>query len=153
MCFMEKMGPGKANPTGNVQVLIDSDAFVGWMLAKDAHHQQTVQIFERLIEDQVAIATTNLVVGETATVLSHRQGQALAKTFLDQVIEASDFPIIFIDEDLHQQALDIFKQQTKRGISLTDCANVAVIQRFGITSIFSFDRFYTKEFGLNLADE
>ena len=71
----------------------------------------------------------------------------------DQVIAASDFPVIFIDEDFHQRALDIFREQTKRGISLTDCANVAVMQRFGITSIFSFDKFYAKEFGLTLAGE
>jgi predicted nucleic acid-binding protein len=82
--------------------------------------------------------------------LGRRRGQALAKAFLDEIIENGNFPVIFIAKDLYEQALDIFKQQIKKGSSVTDCANVAVIRRFHIPTIFSFDKVCPKRFGLEL---
>jgi predicted nucleic acid-binding protein len=83
--------------------------------------------------------------------LGRRRGQTLAMTFLDEIIENGNFPVIFIAKDLCQQAPGIFKQQTKRGNSITDCANVAVARRnFYIPTIFSFDKIYPKSFGLEL---
>jgi predicted nucleic acid-binding protein len=90
------------------------------------------------------------VVAETPTVLSHRSGQGLAKAFLDEIIENGNFPVIFIAKDLYEQALDIFKQQIKKGSSVTDCANVAVVRRFNIPTIFSFDKVYPKGFEVEL---
>lgn len=96
------------------------------------------------------LVTTSAVIGETVTVLSHRRGQALARHFLD-VIQRSQLPIIYIDEQLHQKALEVFKQQTARGTSYVDCSNVTVMQQFSITTIFSFDRVYSKIFQLKVA--
>jgi predicted nucleic acid-binding protein len=130
--------------------LIDSDAFIGWMVEFDAHHKQARRILHRLKEKKWRLVTTSLVVAETATVLSHRSGQALARTFLDEVIEKGNFAVIYITKDLYQQALEIFKQQSKKGTSVTDCANVAVVRRFHISTIFSFDKDYANSFGLML---
>jgi predicted nucleic acid-binding protein len=96
------------------------------------------------------LVTTSYVVAETPTVLSHRSGQGLAKAFLDEIIENGNFPVIFIAKDLYEQALDIFKQQIKKGSSVTDCANVAVVRRFNIPTIFSFDKVYPKGFEVEL---
>jgi predicted nucleic acid-binding protein len=145
------MGRGREQMNNGVQVLIDSDAFIGWMIEADTHHQQTVQIFNHLVAEQVKFATTSLVVGEAATVLSHRKGQELARTFLDEVIEKGKFLVIYITEALHQEALNIFKEQTKKGTSVVDCANVAVIRQFCIPRIFSFDKVYPNKFGVKFA--
>jgi len=84
--------PGK-DGMNNIQVLIDSDAFVGLMLERDAHHPQASAIFELLKANNVKVATTSFVVAETATVLSHASGQILARTFLDEVIINAGFPV------------------------------------------------------------
>lgn len=135
----------------DIQVLIDSDAFVGLMLARDAHHQQASTIFEQLKAGNVPITTTSFVVAETATILSHASGQSLARTFLDEVIVNPGFPVIFIDEPLHDVAVEIFHSLDQRGTSMTDCANVAVIRHFKIPTIFSFDKVYPKQFGIAIA--
>ena len=130
-----------------IEILVDSDAFVGRFYPDDKHHQTATGIFSELEEKGSSIATTSMVVAETATVLSHRSGQDLARLFLD-AIEKSTLPVIHIDEKLQQEAITIFRRQDKRGTSLTDCVNVAVIQRFKIQAIFSFDKFYSKRFSL-----
>ena len=151
--FMANTALGVAKRNSNFQVLIDSDAFVGWMVELDAHHQKASQVFDRLHLEDTRLVTTSLVVLETATVLSHRSGQSLAKTFLDEVIEKGQFPVIHILEDFYHQTLNIFKTQTKKGTSITDCANVAVARQFNIPTIFSFDQVYSKSFGLKMASE
>ena len=148
---MENTEPGDQERNNQFQVLVDSDAFVGWMVGFDTHHKRAQQIFHRLKQKKSRLVTTSLVVAETVTVLSHRSGQALARAFLDEVIEKGNFPVIFIAKDLYQQAFNIFKQQDKKGTSVTDCANVAVARRFQISTIFSFDKVYAKSFGLKLA--
>ena len=120
------------------------------MVEHDAHHPQARQIFHRLKQKQSRLVTTSFVVAETVTVLSHRSGQALARTFLDEAIENGNFPVIFIAQELYQQALDIFKQQSQKGTSVTDCANIAVARYFHIPTIFSFDKVYPEGFGLEL---
>ena len=129
------------------QVLIDSDAFAGRFYLKDAHHSHSLELFARFEKERRVLVTTNLVVAEVATVLSHRNGQALAVNFLDMV-DNSQMPIIHLDEKLHQRALDTFRSQTARGTSVTDCSNVVVMDYFNIPEIFSFDRVYAKAFGL-----
>lgn len=126
-----------------LQVLIDSDAFVGQFYTQDAHHTQTNQLFDQLIESSIPIATTNLVTLETATVLSHRDGQELARKFM-HMIETSRLPVIYVDEKLQQRAIEIFISQEKKGTSGVDCANVAVMHHYHIPYIFSFDHFYRR---------
>jgi len=132
------------------QTLVDSDAFIGRFYPDDAHHERALAIFDRLQQERRSIVTTNLVVMEVATVLSHRGGQALAVNFLDMV-DAIKLPTIFIDERLQHRAFATFREQKARGTSVTDCANVVVMQFFKIPEILSFDRVYSKDFHLELA--
>jgi len=98
----------------------------------------------------MALVTNSFVIAETATVLSHRQGQKLARIFLD-IIEAGHLPVIYITEPLYEASLAIFRQQNQRGTSVTDCINVALCRYLNISSIFSFDRVYSNRFDLRLA--
>lgn len=132
------------------QVLVDSDAFVGHFFTDDVHHRHSAELFEKFEQSQALLTTTSAVIGETATVLSHRRGQALALHFLN-LLDRSQMPIIHIDEQLHRKAIGLFKHQADRGTSYTDCANVAVVQHYSIPLIFSFDQVYVKRFKLRVA--
>jgi predicted nucleic acid-binding protein len=129
-------------------VLVDSDAFVGRFYPDDAHHPRSLALFAECEQARLTLVVTSYVIAETATVLSNRSGQALARKFLS-IIEGSRMPIIHINEELQQAALAVFKQQDQRGTSVTDCANVIVMQQLAIPKIFSFDAFYSKRFGLS----
>ena len=130
------------------QILVDSDAFVGWMNDNDAHHKKATDVFKKIKENQIKMMTNSWVVAETATVLSHRRGQSTARKFL-QKIRDTGFPVIHVDEQLEQEATKVFELQEKKGTSMVDCGNVATIKREGIDFIFSFDKFYSKQFGIN----
>lgn len=123
-------------------VLVDSDAFVGKFNPLDAHHSQCKDLFEQLKTGGKRLVTTNLVVLETATVLSYRRGQQAAREFLERFVYAGKIDIIPVNSDLQEKTLDLFLQQTKKGTSVIDCSNVVVMRHYHIPTIFSFDRFY-----------
>jgi predicted nucleic acid-binding protein len=141
---------GRGEMRNDFEVLIDSDAFVGRFYPNDALHARAEAIFANLEKRESLLVTTNLVIAETATVLSHRSGQPLARKFLE-VIEEINLPVIHVDEELQQEATEVFKEQNKKGTSMTDCANAVVAKRFNISLIFSFDEVYPKKFGLKAA--
>ena len=41
----------------------------------------------------------------------------------------------------------LLKTQTKKGASVTDCTNLAVMRQFNMSTIFDFDQVYAKTFG------
>ena len=129
-----------------IDVLIDSDAFIAWLRPGDLFNRHAQEVFTKLQKQETPIATTSLVILETATVLSHREGQNVAKQFL-QLVEEYKLPVIHIDEDLQQATLELFKSRTTKGTSMVDCANAVVAKRLGIAQVFSFDHFY-KHLGL-----
>lgn len=132
-----------------LEILIDSDAFVGRFFPDDAHHQTVNRLFTRLEQAQKSLVTTNLVLNETATVLSHKSGQAAARRFL-ATIDKIKLPVIHINEQLQQATWTFFKKQSRKGCSVVDCANVVVMGRFHIATILSFDRFYARQSGIQL---
>lgn len=149
MYCMERVAAGKVGMS-SFDVLVDSDAFVGWSLTADAHHAHSLQLFEDLFAQHKKLVTTSSVVAETATVLSHYSGQDAARRFLKSIAADTAFPVIFIDEKLHNASLDLFSQQKKKGTSFTDCANVVVMQQFEVAAILSFDKVYSRDFGVEV---
>lgn len=129
-------------------MLIDSDAFVGWILETDPHHEQAVALFEEAQQSSWRLVTHNFVIAETATVLSHRSGQPLARQFLNAI---KDIPQIYVQEDLFLKGLEIFRSQENKGTSFVDCLNVVVMKQLTIPRLMSFDQFYRKKFDLQIA--
>jgi predicted nucleic acid-binding protein len=123
-------------------VLVDTDAFVGRFYPQDAHHTRCQTMFAELRAGRKRLVTTSLVVLETATVLSYRTNQAAAGRFLEGFVRAGKIDVIHVSQELQEEAIDLFLQQTKKGTSVVDCSNVVVMRRYHIPTIFSFDRFY-----------
>ena len=141
---------GRGGAVGSkFQILVDSDAFVGKFYTKDPHHTKALSLFSQLEEKREQLVATSMVMAETATVLSHRSGQELARKFF-RVIKKSKIPVIHINEALQERATRVFQDQTKKGTSMTDCANIAVANLFKIPTIFSFDKFYAKQSGIQV---
>lgn len=126
-------------------ILLDSDALIGWISATDAHHARAVDLMEALRQRQMQPVVTNLVVGETATLFSLRQGQAVARDFLRL---AASLHTVVITETLHQETLALFAKQDRKRTSYVDMANVVVMRHHQIPYIFAFDTVYPRDFDL-----
>jgi predicted nucleic acid-binding protein len=134
---------GKDSVSNQFDLLVDSDVFVGWMLPNDALSQKVQTIFYEIKTQQKQWVTTNWVVAETATVLSHRDSQQTAVNFLT-MIEEGEIPILTVTPELEQVTYQVFREQSIKNISMIDCSNVALAQHYQIPQLLTFDHFYTR---------
>ncbi|MBL8164021.1 MAG: type II toxin-antitoxin system VapC family toxin [Anaerolineae bacterium] len=125
-------------------VLLDSDVFIGLFVKTDAHHGRVQQLLTAFAQTHsTQITTTNLVVTETATMLSRRHYQEVACRFL-RYLRTADFAIVHITPELQRAAEDLFLSIHTENVSVVDCANVAAVQAGKSDALFSFDRFYSR---------
>ena len=125
-----------------MKLFVDSDFLVGLFRDKDPHHIRTTKIMtERHGRDE--LMASNLVLQETATVLSHRIGMSAVRLFWDK-ISSLGLTIVYLEKESEEGAWEIFLRQTKKGCSFVDCANLAVIERYKLDGILTFDEFYPK---------
>lgn len=129
-------------------MFIDSDSFIGILVAQDAHHTMASALFDRLNETQQKLITSWETIDEVATKVSMYFGKDCADLLFGLITRAT-ITIVYVDESLAQKAVDIFKKQTSKNISLTDCANIAICRMMKIDTVFSFDLHYKKN-GLKL---
>ncbi|MEK7550557.1 MAG: PIN domain-containing protein [Patescibacteria group bacterium] len=127
-----------------MKYLIDSDFLFGLYVIHAPHHKETTRLFKRIQKNEYKLVILNLVIQETATVLSKKDKQETALTFLDEIVKMPVEIMNFRDED-EKIAWKIFKKQTKKGTSFIDCANLAIAQKYKFDGILSFDDFYPKE--------
>lgn len=124
-------------------ILVDSDALIALTIEKDSNHRQAEAISKILQDQKKIILSLNLVHQEVVTVLSHKTSQEMATHYYRKLLH--DKPkVIPFDQVLEDEAYEIFCQQTKKGTSFIDCANMAVMKKFDISTIFSFDDIYKR---------
>lgn len=129
-------------------IFIDSDAFIGIIAPQDAHHVTANAVFDRLAKSEEKLVTSWETIDEVATKLSRYFGKDCAD-LLFALLSNANITIVYVDAAFSQATVEIFKKQTSKNVSLTDCANIAICRSMGITSIFSFDSHYKKN-GLTL---
>lgn len=129
-------------------IFIDSDAFIGIIAPQDAHHPNANAVFDRLAKSEEKLVTSWETIDEVATKLSRYFGKDCADMFF-ALLSKANITIVYVDQTLSQTTVEIFKKQTSKNVSLTDCANIAISRSMGITSVFSFDLHYKKN-GLTL---
>lgn len=129
---------------GEAKVIIDSNVFVAVFLLEDSLHSRATQLVSELKRKGAVFYTIDLVLQESATVLSMRKGMTSARTFYASVHDFVDQTVPF-DENLEKESWKIFLSQTKKGSSFVDCAVLASVRHYKIDKIASFDRFYPKE--------
>ncbi|MBI4035158.1 MAG: type II toxin-antitoxin system VapC family toxin [Candidatus Chisholmbacteria bacterium] len=128
------------------KALLDANVLVGIVRDKDALHEKAVDLVERL-KGEYEFWALNLVIQEVATVVSMRDGMGAAKIFYRGYKNMVDVEIS-LDEELENLSWKVFVGQEKKGTSFVDCANLAVIERYKLDGILTFDEFYPKDLRL-----
>lgn len=122
---------------------IDADAFVAIASSSDSNHEHALQIVGILKKRKEVLVTSSFVFGEVVTVLSQKEGRSVALTFIDE-FPLSGIILVDVDAMLREKGIVLFKNQTSKNVSFTDCINMAVMHEQKIREAFSFDTVYKK---------
>ena len=125
----------------NKKLLLDSDIFFSLINKNDANHQRITVLNKSFLQQKMIYFTSNLVIYETATVLSYKISQQAALAFLDR-IKKRKIETVWINEELEKNAFVYFQKQPRKNTSFVDCLNMAILKKYQMQEIFSFDRIY-----------
>lgn len=120
------------------EVFVDTGAFYAALNRKDRNHRAAVGFFERALEEEWRLLTSNFVVAETHALILVRLGRDLAAAWL-RIIPAA---VARVSRDDEQKAIRIILAYRDKDFSYCDAASFALIERLRIPRAMAFDRHF-----------
>lgn len=121
------------------RVFVDTGAWFAIQVSDDAHHSAARQVFPVILERCRSLVTSNLVIGETYTLLRITKGYREAKQFLDTLAHSKKLERMVVTEHLEQQAYGILEQFSEHTFSFVDATSFALMRQARMRHAFAFD--------------
>jgi predicted nucleic acid-binding protein len=125
------------------RVFVDTSAVIALLVATDEFHQAAKSAFAGLAARETPLLTTSYVLVETYALLGRRLGIDAVRGFREHFTPLLE--VVWVNRDLHEQALDLLLQRAYRTLSLVDVTSFLVIQDQKIEEVFAFDRHFSNE--------
>lgn len=131
-----------------MRVFLDTSAIYAIGSESDDFHEEAKKKLEELIDKDVEFVISNYVLLECISLLQIRQGIRIAKELIDRLRTGSN--IIWVNEELHEQAWKYWKDKSKKNLSLVDSSSFIIMKRENIDSAFTFDRHFITDASLRI---
>ena len=121
------------------RVFVDTGAWFAVQVTDDAHHNAARRTFPAILEACQSLVTSNLVVGETYTLLRVTNGYREAKRFLDKLAHGKKLERVFVSEHLERQAYEILERFSDHTFSFVDATSFALMRQNRMRHAFAYD--------------
>lgn len=121
------------------RVFVDTGAWFAIQATDDTHHEAARRTLPAIVQASQSLVTSNLIVGETYTLLRLSKGYREAKRFLDTLSQSTRLERVFITESLEQQAYEILHRYSDHPFSFVDATSFALMRQQRIRHAFAFD--------------
>jgi len=121
------------------RVFVDTGAWFAVQATDDAHHNAARRAFPAILEACRSLVTSNLVLGETYTLLRVTKGYPEAKRFLDKLTHSKKLERVFVSEHLERQAYEILERFSDHAFSFVDATSFALMRQNRMRHAFAFD--------------
>lgn len=119
------------------RVLVDTGAWYALVDRKDPDH---ARVHACLTEYRGRLVTTDYIGDEAITLLRYRVGWKIACTFGEQLFDGNVASLIELTPKDKKNAWKIFRQDSDKSFSFTDCTSFALMDRLRIPSAVAIDR-------------
>lgn len=123
--------------------IVDTDVLIALVNQRDSLHNKAKLISQRLINYGAEFILLPTTLGEFATLSTIRIGLKPTKEAIRD-IATSGYITVDITDELTNQAVTLYQNQTSKEESLFDCYVMVVAKRYRVDCIFSFDHGYAK---------
>jgi uncharacterized protein len=122
-------------------VFLDTSAVLALLNPKDESHERAILDFESLQRRRARLVTTSYVLVESYALLGRRMGLTAVRAFRESLAPLCE--TVWVDQEIHDAALDLLLERGRRDLSLVDAVSLVVMNRQTIESAFAFDRHLT----------
>ena len=122
-----------------LQIFFDTSAIVALTMRRDQSHEAAVEELERIQALNADLVTSTDVLDEAVTYLRRTAGHAAAIEVGEALRDGESAALLTVDDDVRSDAWALFRRYRNVPLSLTDCTSIAIMRRFRMTEIFSFD--------------
>lgn len=132
-----------------MRIFIDSNVFIALANDNDPFHVKAIKISEHIFNSNHKLFVSNLILFESATVISLRVGKIQALTFFDNF--PKDIQIIKLEDTIEKNSWTIFHKIKDKNVSMVDCTSFYIIEKYKIDRAFTFDKDFEK-YGMNVIE-
>lgn len=119
-------------------IFVDTAFWVALRDRRDTNHAQAQTLLRQYAPGP--LVTTNHVRGETWTLLRRRAGHGSAVDFLNGLERSPRVRIVFVTEELENDAISWLRRRDDRSYSFVDAASFVVMRSLRITQALTFDQ-------------
>lgn len=123
-------------------IFVDTGAFLGRYLPDDQHHAAAVDGWSYLASQRLACCTSNLVLGETITLLARRADYRFAAEKARLIQTSAVLRILRSTREDELEAVNWLEKFADQKVSFTDAVSFALMRRHRIARAFTFDRHF-----------
>ncbi len=131
-------------------ILIDTSGLYALRNEFDKYHSQSIEMYEKIGNSgEVNLIITNFILCEFINLVNMRKNHKYAIKCLDFIQKSSFIHMDQINPSTERNAINIFKQNSNKNYSFTDCTSFAYMKANNIKKAFAFDDHF-KQFGFEL---
>ncbi len=123
-----------------MRLFVDTGAWFALNSRSDENHRTAAAFVGRFKKEPILFYTTDYVVDETVTLLRFKVSHSQALVFLDFLAQSSHVVRVQATGELVGRAEGIFRTDTDKRWSFTDCVSFAFMDELGLEEAFCFDQ-------------
>jgi predicted nucleic acid-binding protein len=129
------------------KIFVDTSASFALLDRADTNHIEASSLWALLMDNNITLVTSNYVVSDTMKLLQKRIGYEAAKVWYRDILSLME--ILWIDENIHQKAYELWLTLGMIPINLVDCTSFVAMHHHNIEKVFCFKRHF-KTYGFDL---
>jgi predicted nucleic acid-binding protein len=123
-------------------LLVDTSGLLCYVHKSEPHHRQAVQ----LLDGSSRNLTHNYVLAEfVALALVRRLPRLATLTFIADLLENPDIEVIWVDEALHREAVELLIMRQDKTYSLCDAVSFVLMRQRKMTKALTTDKHFEQE--------
>lgn len=125
-------------------VFLDTGYLLALELSNDQNHAAAVIHWHQASQSLPCLVTTDYVFDETVTFFNCRGHHGKAVEVGNMLLNSASVKMVHVDEPLFRDGWFHLVQHQDKGYSLTDCISFVVMQRFEISTAYTFDHHFVQ---------